>query len=241
MKFITCAFTNQGGRSNNEDYYLCGDNFWLVADGLGGHDCGEAASKAAAEAVDMFIKKNKADLNEDYLDRIVQNANKSVIEAQKKDPTLASMRTTVVFAITNGEVLKYANVGDSRFYYFRNGRIIVQSEDHSVSAASAKLGEISYADIRKDPDRNKLSKVLGDKENLNVKLPVTAIAPQDGDAFLICSDGFWEYVYETEMETDYAKSESPKEWISYMAKRILLRTGNKDNDNFTAIAVMLEE
>ena len=240
MKFDTCAFTNVGGRSNNEDYYLCGDNFWLVADGLGGHDSGEVASKTAAEAVEKFVKKNKSPMNGEYIDSIIKTANMAVIDAQKKSKELESMRTTVVFAITDGEILKYANVGDSRFYYFRNGKIIAQSEDHTVSAALAKLGEISYSDIRKDPDKNKLAKVLGEKENLSVKLPETVIIPQNGDAFLLCSDGFWEYVYETEMETDFAKAASSKEWISYMAKRIILRTGNNGNDNFTALAVMIE-
>jgi serine/threonine protein phosphatase PrpC len=89
--------------------------------------------------------------------------------------------------------------------------------------------------VRFHDDRNKLLKVLGNDENLNIRKIDDAVSIESGDAFLLCSDGFWEYVYEVEMEADLIKSDSPKDWIEYMIKRLLLRvTGN--NDNFTAIA-----
>ena len=151
------------------------------------------------------------------------------------------MRTTLVFAVTDGRELKFANVGDSRIYYFKNNSIVAQSEDHSVSAAVAKLGEIRYEDIRFNEDRNKLLKVIGNSENLKIKELYPALPVQPGDAFLLCSDGFWEYVFEQEMEIDLTKSANSRDWLSFMIKRILLRTENKNNDNFTAIAVMVKE
>lgn len=240
MNFVTHAYSNAGGRSNNEDCLMYAGGVWLVADGLGGHDCGEVASKTAADAVKSLVNGSSKQLDNNLMSEIIQTANMAVIDKQKSDKNLESMRTTVVFAATDGSKLKYANVGDSRFYYFRQGKIECISEDHSVSYASVKLGDIAFEDIRNDPDRNKLVKVLGDKENLSVKIPDKEITVQPGDAFLLCSDGFWEYVHETEMETDLAKSLSPKEWVNYMAKRIILRTHNNGNDNFTAIAVMID-
>ena len=238
MNFVTHAYTNNGGRSNNEDYCTYGDGIWLVADGLGGHDSGEVASKAASDAVkELFPTDQKID--EAFMMNIIKKANSAVITSQSGNSSLSGMRTTLVFAVTDGKKLKYANVGDSRFYYFKQGRMSNVTEDHSVSAASVKMGDITYDEIRNDPDRNKLTKVLGDKEDISVKLPVTEIIPEVGDAFLICSDGFWEHVYETEMEVDLAKSQTPKEWVNYMAKRIILKTHNNGNDNFTAIAVMI--
>ena len=151
------------------------------------------------------------------------------------------MRTTLVFAVTDGKKLRYANVGDSRFYLFRDDAIIRQSEDHSVSAAMAKIGEISYDEIRFNEDRNKLLKVIGNDEKLRIKAIDPEIELQPGDAFLLCSDGFWEYVFEQEMEIDLSKSETPAQWLSFMAKRVLLRTENLNNDNFTAICVMVGE
>lgn len=240
MKFKTYAYTNVGGRGNNEDYCLYNNNMWVLADGLGGHDSGEVASKLATETMEQYARKNRVTLEDDSLMTLIDVANRSVIEGQQEDKNRESMRTTIVFALSNGKVLRYANVGDSRFYYFRQGRLLVQSEDHSVSAASVKMGDIQYEDIRNDPDRNKLIKVLGNSEEINVTIPEIQIVPEKGDAFLLCSDGFWEPVYEAEMETDLAKSETPEEWIHYMAKRIVLKTHNQDHDNYTAIGVMVE-
>lgn len=239
MEFNTYAYSNVGGRKNNEDYCLCKDNVWVVCDGLGGHDCGEVASQTAAEAISSYVVHKGVNLSAQFMTDVVTYANRSVIAKQKTDEKLESMRTTLVFAAADGAKLRYANVGDSRFYYFKGGQLSLHSEDHSVSYASVKLGDSSYEDIRTDPDRNKLIKVLGDKEDLSVKIPEQEIIPERGDAFLLCTDGFWEYVYEAEMETDLIKSTNAREWVNFMAKRVLLRTKNTDNDNFTAIAVMI--
>jgi len=240
MKFLTHGYSGIGGRSNNEDYYFYGNNIWILADGLGGHDSGEIASKTAVAAVNDVFKRSGGAVNDAALSDIIQKANSSVLYKQKTSEAFASMRTTIVFALLNGNKIRYANVGDSRFYYFRSGRLFAQSEDHSVSAVSVRLGDIPYEELRNDPDRNKLIKVLGNSEDLNVKIPQIEFTAEKGDAFLLCSDGFWEHVYETEMETDLAKSSNPKEWLDYMIKRILLKTKGTDNDNFTAIGVMVD-
>ena len=148
MKFITHGYTNIGGRSNNEDYYLYANNLWILADGLGGHDCGEVASKTAVTAINDYFRESGKLIDETLLADMISTANKAVINEQKKDEGLASMRTTLVFAVSDGARVRYANVGDSRFYYFKNSKIVAHSEDHSVSGMSAKLGDISYDDIR---------------------------------------------------------------------------------------------
>lgn len=229
-----------GGRKNNEDYCLHKNGIWIVADGLGGHDSGEIASETACRAISEYVDTHEINAEDAQLADIINVANTSVIKKQKSDPSLASMRTTIVFAMAHGESLRYANVGDSRFYYFRDGQMLLHSEDHSVSAASVKLGDLSFEEIRNDPDKNKLLKVLGDNDELSVKIPQKVISLKSGDAFLLCSDGFWEHVYETEMEIDLVKSSNPREWINYMAKRIILKTKNNGNDNFTAIGVFIE-
>lgn len=240
MVFSTYAYSGLGDRKNNEDYFLYRKGIWVVADGLGGHDCGEEASKTASEAVVEFVEKNGISLEEQALHQIIMRANESVIDGQKKDESFESMRTTLVFAVSDGKQLRYANVGDSRFYYFKQGKLHKQSEDHSVSALSAKLGDIKYEDIRHDADRNKLLKVLGNAEELKVKIPEAVIPVESGDAFLLCSDGFWENVYENEMEIDLAKSDYAEQWLKFMLKRVMLRTQNQKNDNYTAIAVVIE-
>ncbi len=241
MVFRTYALTNQGSRSNNEDYYVCGDGIWVLADGLGGHDCGEVASQTAAESAVKLWNDGGKSLEDEAINNLIQEVNSIILEAQKANEKSAGMRTTLVMAVTDGNTVKFTNVGDSRLYYLRNNEIIKQTSDHSVSAAAAKLGDISYSEIRFNEDRNILLKVLGNPEELKLKDAPVAVHAQAGDAFLLCSDGFWEYVYEQEMEIDITKAETPLEWMEFMAKRILLRTENKDNDNFTAICVMIEE
>ena len=241
MTFETYAYSSSGGRNNNEDFCVYRNGVWVLADGLGGHDCGEVASETGATAAVQLVDEKGISLDDQFLADILSTANHSVIAKQAEDESLKGMRTTIVMAISDGSSVRYANVGDSRFYYFRNGFLEYQSEDHSVSALSAKLGDISYDDIRGDDDRNKLLKVLGNEEGLNVTLPDDIIPAQSGDAFLLCSDGFWEYVHEREMEIDLAKSANPKEWLHYMIKRIILRTHNIGNDNFTAIGVMISD
>lgn len=239
----TFVYTSQGGRSNNEDFAVfrekeeTGEGVWVLADGLGGHDCGEVASRIAAEGVLRLSKETPAD-SEEALLGIMNAANALVLEHQADSEATRFMRTTVVAAFSDGKVVRYFNVGDSRFYYFKNGRLSVQSKDHSVSQVAVNLGEITKTQIRFHDDRNKLLKVLGNEPELKISRLDPPIEMEPGDAFLLCSDGFWEYVYETEMEIDLLKSEDPQEWIEWMVNRLLLRVTN-NNDNFTAVGVFV--
>ena len=126
-------------------------------------------------------------------------------------------------------------MGDTRCYYLKNGCIYEQSLDHSIPQVEVGLGEITPEEIRFHVDRNKLLKVLGDTEELRIDQIREPVDIEPGDAFLLCTDGFWEYVYETEMEIDLIKSRSPKEWTEYMVKRLLLRPA-AERDNFTVLA-----
>lgn len=237
MKIQTYSYTNVGSRKNNEDSLYCGNNAWVVADGLGGHECGEVASRIAVDTV-RVRERNLFDLSDNVLLSIVDEANAQILAQQSASPSQADMRTTFVAGFAVGNQFRYIHVGDSRLYYFRKNRIYRQTRDHSVSFTVAAMGEISYADVRKHDDRNKLLKVLGNGQNLGLKQIDPAVTMLPMDAFLLCSDGFWEYVYEAEMEMDLAKSASPEQWMRFMLKRLLLRyTG--DNDNFTAICGMM--
>lgn len=240
MEVVTYSYTNQGGRENNEDY-ICYDyqedfGVWTLADGLGGHNCGEVASRLAATMITNEMKAHR-DVSENNLLNIINKANKLILYEQENGAH-KGMRTTVVSAFIYDNSFHYFNVGDSRMYYFKNGCVYKQSEDHSVSQVAVGLGEISLADIRFHDDRNKLMKVLGDSEDLGVLKIEDQIPIEAGDAFMLCSDGFWEYVFETEMEIDLLKSQTPKQWIEFMVKRLLLRvTGN--NDNFSVIGCLI--
>lgn len=218
-------YSGIGGRSVNEDSMLCEESCFVVSDGLGGHDNGEIASGAAVSFIaDNFVY----DLSDDGISRLLTGADKAVRSAG------GGGKATLAAVFGDGELFRAANIGDSRVYYFRRGRIFFRTKDHSVCQASVDIGDMTDIDVRRSSDRSGLFKVLGDTDPLKLPKLYDPIDPRDGDAFLICSDGFWENVYETEMEADLLKSENVREWLNHMLKRHLLRSENS-GDNFTAI------
>ena len=227
MIIDSAKYTCPGGHDINEDSYLCrGDRgIFIAADGLGGHSDGE---KASMTAVDYFEENCRGGYTEERITELMEGANTEVLKNGDGG------KTTVAAAFVENGRFIYANAGDSRVYYFHDGKIIAQTKDHSVCQASADMGLIRPEDIRGNEDRSRLLKVLGGEEMLNIKKHYPPIKIQNGDAFLVCTDGFWDYVYEAEMEADLLKSGSADVWLKYMLKRQILRAQNK-GDNYTAI------
>lgn len=239
MVYIWSSLSNAGGRRYNEDYFTsnhCGPScIWIVADGMGGHNGGELASKLAVDSIlEQFLNNNE--VSKENTVNYLLYANDRIIEMQTKQAHLRNMQTTIVIAVADDERAVVAHIGDSRCYLFRNGRVEWQTKDHSVVEMLVKLGEIDEQDIRSHEDRNKVLKSLGKERLIKPSVYVMDQPLQTGDAFLLCTDGFWEYVLETEMEIDFFKSDSPEQWLKRMETRLLSRA-KKNHDNYTAIAV----
>ena len=130
MSINTYSYTSKGSRDNNEDY--CGfevkDNsgVWVLADGLGGHDCGEIASKIATEFI-LEVYKKVPDYSADSLIAIMNETNKKIIAEQNNNALAKEMRTTIVAAFAKGNTFSYFNVGDSRVFYFKYGCLYTHS------------------------------------------------------------------------------------------------------------------
>lgn len=227
MIINSAKYTCAAGHDVNEDSYLCAADkgIFIVADGLGGHADGE---KASMTAVDYIEENSFGGYTTERIYELMESANKEVLQNG------GGGKSTVAAAFIENGRLFYTNVGDSRVYIFRSGRIISQTKDHSVCQASVDMGMLSPDEIRGSEDRSRLLKVLGSEESLNIKKRYQPVKLQDKDAFLVCSDGFWEYVYENEMEADLLKSDSAELWLKYMLKRHILRAENK-GDNYTAV------
>lgn len=242
MEVITYAYTSKIYRNKNEDYYDY--NFrnnrgcFVVADGLGGHLYGEVASRMAVESI-ISQFETVSDFSAENIQNMVINANDEIIKMQLSNPAYKGMRTTLVAAFADNDKLSFIHKGDSRFYYFRNNTLFLQSKDHTVSQLSVDMGEITTDQIRFHEDRNKLLKVLGNQDQTVTVEPVTQIQMLPGDSFLLCTDGFWEHIYEEEMSIDLLKSAQPTQWLDFMLTRILNRL-TYGNDNLTAICSFIK-
>lgn len=237
MDINVSYYSAVGSRENNEDSVCVQESgegiLAIVADGLGGHAKGEIASGIAVSEI-MRQLFNKA-LDETALIEAIQDASNKIFEAQGD---ALNMRTTVAAVWIGDFVTIAANVGDSRIYQFRKNEIVYQSMDHSVAQMAVLVGEIQPDDIRFNPDRNKLIRVLGEEDPPKVDCECISVRP--GDRLLICSDGFWEPIGERVMMESAVHTTSAKEWLEKM-KELIEREQRPDQDNHTAVAIVINE
>lgn len=235
----TYFYSDPGGREENEDSVSIVTGKYglmaVVADGLGGHGGGRIASRSAVDTMEYCFKKDGSMDGDAYSDWFSM-ANQGVLDHQTGD---CEMKTTMVLLRIQDRCASWAHLGDSRLYHFYNGTLCEQTVDHSVSQMAVFRGEITQDQIRGHEDRNRVLKALGrdDQVRPEVKEPM-ALSP-GRHAFLLCTDGFWEYVYEKEMEEDLRLCRNAAEWVEEL--RMLLRSRAKPgNDNNTAAAVIMD-
>lgn len=224
MNIDSYSYTNRGKYEINEDSVLCCGNIFAVADGLGGCDGGETASACAVD----YFRNNYSGCSDEELEALIAGANKAVYGLGN------GACTTMAAAFADGGKFRFTNIGDSRVYYFRKGKLLMRTKDHSVCQAAVEAGTMPEEEIRGSDDRSKLLRVLGKSGEIKTGKLLGPDGVLDGDAFIVCSDGFWEYVYETEMEIDLLKSGSAGEWAEYMLRRHLKRS-RCEGDNFSVI------
>ena len=175
-------------RTNNEDYYLLQrqSNLYLLADGMGGAQAGEHASKLAAETVAEFLSNGK-EPGAEILVTALEEANRRVLGAAESDPALHGMGTTLTVAWEGPEHLFVANVGDSRAYLQRNGEVEVITKDQTwVNEVGRPLG-IGEDALRNHPMRHVLTMAIGVSDCLRVDSTEVPLEP--GLQLLLCSDG----------------------------------------------------
>jgi len=236
MNVKIAALTDIGGRNNNDDTVSerqkDGSSWVFVGDGLGGYAGGQMASEAAAKAL-MDASHKGSLLLDSRMQEAANAANEAVLAVQREKR--GNMKTTMVFLTIEDGRAKWMHVGDSRLYHFHGGHLMTQTKDHSVSQMAVLMGEITPREIRFHEDRNRVLRALGG-ENARPELSPTVMLTGGEDVFLLCTDGFWEYVFEEEMEKLLRQASSPEQWLKEMEKLLRSRTP-ADNDNFTAAAV----
>lgn len=234
--------TNVGGRASNQDALSTvrqnGLACFVVSDGVGGEKGGEVASQAVVETiVRSFVEQAMFDPH--VLQSYVERAAIRLAELKSAEERLSAMSATVAAVLvdqSSGAAL-WAHMGDTRIYLFRQNLVHRVTKDHSLVQQLIDAGYCKADQLRRHPQRSTLCAALGAEGN--VEVTEAALTLQTGDAFLICTDGFWEWITEQEMEQAAASAESAEEWLMTMRATVDKRgyLSASSADNYTAFAI----
>jgi serine/threonine protein phosphatase PrpC len=262
---IACYGNTDTGlvRDHNEDAFYMSDvePLYVVADGMGGHNCGEVASRIAVEtmaefynetagreAVDLVTKsatgkglwpfgkrKRSATYEELRIESAIEEGNRRILEAGKADAGKRGMGTTLVGCyFTEGGVF-VGHVGDSRCYRFRDGQIEQITEDHSLANEYVRMNILSPEDVEHFPYKNVIVRALGLAAHVQVDVGRHEFQP--GDLFLLCSDGLSDMLPDLVMEEILGEQTDAEEAVEELIERANDAGGV---DNITVIIAAVE-
>jgi len=190
-------------RDINEDYVFVADepvgslpNLFMVADGMGGHQAGEFASKYSVDTIKRELTKTKEQDIEKALVSAIKVANKEIIEKSSREETLKGMGTTIIVTTIVSQVMYFANVGDSRLYLINQG-ITQLTKDNSLVEEMVRLGGIKPEEAKHHPDKNIITRAIGAKADIEIDFYEHRL--NQGDIILICSDGLTDMVEDEEI------------------------------------------
>lgn len=227
-------------RDINEDSYMIipgrSDTscVFVIADGLGGHNSGEVASRMAVE----YIRDNigaegcfdSADLS-GKLEALVKKVNTAVYERSLGSAEVSGMGTTLTMAVFAGSTLTAAHVGDSRLYLIRDGAIRQLTEDHSYIGELVRQGKLTREEAEKHPRKNIITRAIGSSPELEVDIISHQI--EADDIYILCTDGLTNMVSESDI-ADIVSGSDPEH-----ACAKLIEAANKQGgeDNITVIVI----
>lgn len=189
-------------REINEDYLGCYEDtekkIYIVADGVGGHNAGEVASKLAVETIIEYI--NSVCCNEDLskvLKEAIEVANKKVFEASKTDLSLYGMGTTITCCFLKENKTVVGNVGDSRCYIVKDQNIYQVTRDHSLVQQLVDDGSITQEEAQVHPNKNIITRALG--TSANVEADIYTLTLKEINKVILCTDGLSDCITQDEM------------------------------------------
>lgn len=231
--------TDKGDRNENEDSVGVFENganrCFVVCDGLGGHGMGDIASKTV---VNEFERQFLAAFEmSEFLPIAFDSAQKVLLETQAEHKAKSKMKTTCVALATDDKNAYIGHVGDSRLYVFQKNKVKYRTLDHSIPQMLALSKDIKESEIRNHPERNYVLRVMG----IEWDKPMYELMPVEKlrrcQAFLLCSDGFWELIVEEDMCRLLKESATPREWLEKMVEIVKRNGADRNMDNYSAIAV----
>ncbi len=231
-----------GEREYNEDYagiQKRGDAYcFVIADGLGGHGGGDEASRIVSSYI-LNDFSQYGSVTEQYLKTCFEKSQQVLLEEQKRQGRTKEMKTTLAVLLVDQCHIQWGHIGDSRIYYFQDKKLKFRTLDHSVPQMLVLGGKLKEKKIRGHADRNRLLRVMGvewEEPQYEIAKPLQRTG---GESFLLCSDGFWEWVQESFMQRLLKKAKDPAEWLRFMELLAIRRGSGKHMDNYSAVAVFL--
>jgi PPM family protein phosphatase len=217
-------------RRRNEDNYVVAPPLFAVADGMGGAQAGEVASQLAASALEAGDSNGLEGTKR--IDSLIQEANRRIYDRASTDPTASGMGTTMTVALVEGMTVAIGHVGDSRAYLVRGEQMEQLTEDHSLVNELMKTGKLSEAEAQVHPQRSVITRAVGTDPDVDVD--GFTIEAEDGDVFLICSDGLSDMVEDEEILELLHRNRDDLD----KAVRALVAAANRGGgeDNITAVA-----
>ncbi len=224
-------------RRHNEDSYVADPPVFAVADGMGGAQAGELASSLAAETVAQ-VPVDPAASGEERVVGLIKAANRRVHQRAKDDRSASGMGTTMTVALVQADgAVAIGHVGDSRAYRLRNGLLEQLTDDHSLVAELVRRGELSPEEAAVHPQRSVITRALGTEADVDVD--GFTVQAEDGDVFLLCSDGLSTMV---DVPTITAIISQHRTSLSSAAKALIKAANDGGgDDNITAILFTVAE
>jgi PPM family protein phosphatase len=221
-------------RKNNEDnFFICAPHLFIVADGMGGHEAGEVASKIAVTAMQEYMTKNVGNRNiKQRLREAVRVANREVYQEAAARHECFGMGTTISAVFLQEDMLYWVQVGDSRVYLVREGTIQLLTEDHSLVWQLLKQGSITLEEANVHPQRNVLTRAVGTEPETEIDVGEIMLLPKD--QILLCTDGLSNLVSGEEITETIVGTTDPDEAVK---KLVQLAKEHGGFDNITTILI----
>ncbi len=212
-------------RKVNEDFALVmpENGVFAVADGMGGHNAGDVASRLAIESMRTRLADRAPSIA--VLQNAVQETNIVLLQRSKEDAACHGMGTTLTLLTVQGEAVLLAHVGDSRCYLYRGGSLAQRTQDHSVVGELMRMGVLTPEEARAHPYRSVITRSLGTAGHVEADLMELDIQP--GDRFLLCSDGLSSMISDEAIAEHIAKSDLAEAADALLAAA--LAAGGYDN------------
>jgi PPM family protein phosphatase len=230
LRIVEQAHVSDTGRQRtaNEDSFFAGSPVFAVADGMGGAQAGEVASRIAAES---FGPANRGDTApEAYLRSVAVAANRRINDLAAEDESQSGMGTTFTAALIDGDDVSLAHVGDSRAYLFRDGDLRLLTSDHSLVEELLRQGKLTPEQAENHPQRSIITRALGPEREVEVDTMTYRAKP--GDVYLLCSDGLTTMVKDDEIASILSRSAGLEDAAQQLVEEANMAGGR---DNITVV------